>query len=390
MKRLDVWAKIIDFLWLLVGAGFGYYLLPILWRWTNLSHTFINQAWINIIIGALIFLILIKLLEPLEKKLVRRLEKEIRDLPISNILIALLGIVMGLILAWLINIPLIALDIYFISNVLPVVLTILFAFLGYFVLWVKSDEILAFFRNIRISNLRDRVQDKETASDEEEAESEPSPAKSDKESGQESAAWENFKPYKILDTSVIIDGRILDVLKTGIIEGTILVPNFVLKELQYIADSSDASKRVRGRRGLDVLNAIQALDNLPVEFYAGDFEEEEEVDLKLLLLAKEVNGVVVTNDYNLNKVSHFHQIKVLNLNELANAMKTVVIPGDRMQVHIIKKGTERQQGVGYLDDGTMIVVEEGRLHMDEEVEVEVTSAIQTNAGKMIFAKLAED
>ncbi|WP_198434802.1 PIN/TRAM domain-containing protein [Aerococcus tenax] len=390
MKRLDVWAKIIDFLWLLVGAGFGYYLLPILWRWANLFPTLINQAWINIIIGALIFLILIKLLEPLEKKLVRRLEKEIRDLPISNILIALLGIVMGLILAWLINIPLIALDIYFISNVLPVVLTILFAFLGYFVLWVKSDEILAFFRNIRISNLRDRVQDKETASDEEEAESEPSPAKSDKESGQESAAWENFKPYKILDTSVIIDGRILDVLKTGIIEGTILVPNFVLKELQYIADSSDASKRVRGRRGLDVLNAIQALDDLPVEFYAGDFEEEEEVDLKLLLLAKEVNGVVVTNDYNLNKVSHFHQIKVLNLNELANAMKTVVIPGDRMQVHIIKKGTERQQGVGYLDDGTMIVVEEGRLHMDEELEVEVTSAIQTNAGKMIFAKLADD
>ena len=171
---------------------------------------------------------------------------------------------------------------------------------------------------------------------------------------------------------------------------TILVPNFVLKELQYIGVSSDASKRVRGRRGLDVLNAIQALDDLPVEFYAGDFEEEEEVDLKLLLLAKEVNGAVVTNDYNLNKVSHFHQIKVLNLNELANAMKTVVIPGDRMQVHIIKKGTERQQGVGYLDDGTMIVVEEGRLHMDEELEVEVTSAIQTNAGKMIFAKLADE
>ncbi|MDR2833790.1 MAG: PIN domain nuclease, partial [Streptococcaceae bacterium] len=199
-------------------------------------------------------------------------------------------------------------------------------------------------------------------------------------------ADENYRPYKILDTSVIIDGRVYDVAKSGFLEGTILVPNFVLYELQYIADSADSLKRVRGRRGLDILNALQKEDGLKVEMYDGDFDEIHEVDSKLLRLARMIDGVVVTNDYNLNKVAEFQQVPVLNINELANAVKPVVIPGEKMNVTVVKAGTERQQGVAYLDDGTMVVVEDGQHFMNEYLTVVVTSALQTAAGRMIFAK----
>ena len=192
--------------------------------------------------------------------------------------------------------------------------------------------------------------------------------------------------YKILDTSVIIDGRIYDIAKTGFIEGTLLIPNFVLQELQYIADSADSLKRVRGRRGLDILNALQKESDMNVEMYDGDFEDITEVDSKLIKLAKLLDGVVVTNDFNLNKVSEFQNVPVLNINELANAVKPVVIPGETMNVMVVKAGTERNQGVAYLDDGTMIVVEDGQFYMNKAIEVVVTSALQTAAGRMIFAK----
>lgn len=191
---------------------------------------------------------------------------------------------------------------------------------------------------------------------------------------------------KILDTSVIIDGRIADICKSGFIEGTLIIPEFVLEELQHIADSSDLLKRNRGRRGLDILNKIQKELNVPVKIYEQDFEDISEVDSKLVKLAKMLDGKVLTNDYNLNKVAELQGVSVLNINELANAVKPVVLPGEEMSVHVIKDGKESGQGIAYLEDGTMIVVDGGRRYIGEMVDVVVTSVLQTAAGRMIFAK----
>ena len=195
---------------------------------------------------------------------------------------------------------------------------------------------------------------------------------------------------KILDTNVIIDGRIKDVYQTGFLQGPLYVPGFVLDELQHIADSSDSLKRARGRRGLDILNAMQKEFPLIVRSYDHKLENErvpDEVDTRLVKLAKVLGGSIVTNDFNLNKVAALQGVEVLNVNELANALKPVVLPGEEMPVTIIKEGKEQNQGVAYLDDGTMIVVEDGRRHIGENLEVVVTSVLQTVAGKMIFARL---
>lgn len=196
--------------------------------------------------------------------------------------------------------------------------------------------------------------------------------------------------YKILDTSAIIDGRIVDICKTGFMEGVIVVAGFVLEELRHIADSPDLLKRNRGRRGLDVLNKIQKEMEIPVQIYEGDFEEIPEVDSKLVRLAKTINGKIVTNDFNLNKVCELQGISVLNINELANAVKPVVLPGEEMVAQVIKEGKEAGQGIAYLDDGTMVVVEGGRRYIGETIEVLVTSVLQTAAGRMIFAKPRQD
>lgn len=193
--------------------------------------------------------------------------------------------------------------------------------------------------------------------------------------------------YKILDTSVIIDGRIADICKTGFIEGVIVVPKFVLEELQKIADSSDALKRNRGRRGLDILNAMQKESNLKIHIEEQDFEELSEVDAKLVKLAQVIGGTVITNDFNLNKVAELQGVPVLNINLLANTVKPMVLPGEEMQVYISKEGKEAGQGVAYLEDGTMIVVEGARKFLGEQLVVTVTTALQTAAGRMIFAKL---
>ena len=192
--------------------------------------------------------------------------------------------------------------------------------------------------------------------------------------------------HKILDTSVIIDGRIADICKTGFLEGTLVIPEFVLEELQHIADSSDLLKRNRGRRGLDILNKIQKELDVKVLIYEGDYDEISEVDSKLVKLAKALRGKVVTNDFNLNKVCELQGVSVLNINDLANAVKPVVLPGEEIMVQVIKDGKEHGQGVAYLDDGTMIVVEGGREYIGMHLEVLVTSVLQTSAGRMIFAK----
>jgi uncharacterized protein YacL len=195
--------------------------------------------------------------------------------------------------------------------------------------------------------------------------------------------------YKILDTSVIIDGRIADVCDTGFIDGTLVVPQFVLKELQLVADSSDSMKRNRGRRGLDILQKIQKMAGIEVMISDLDYPEVREVDLKLIELAKTLQGKIVTNDFNLNKVAQLRGVDVLNVNELANSVKPVVLPGELMKVFILKEGKEFNQGVAYLDDGTMVVVDNARKMISKTIDIVVTSVLQTTAGKMIFGRYIE-
>ncbi|MBI2826274.1 MAG: PIN/TRAM domain-containing protein [Planctomycetia bacterium] len=196
-----------------------------------------------------------------------------------------------------------------------------------------------------------------------------------------------LKPF-ILDTSVVIDGRIADVVETGIFDSQLIMPRFVLAELQNIADSADRLRRSRGRRGLDVLNKLRGSANVDFQMYDRDLPEfaNQPVDLKLVLLAKHLDGKIVTNDYNLNKVAQVQGVEVINLNDLANALKPVFLPGEHLDVRIVKPGEEAGQGVGYLDDGTMIVVESGREHLNKTVKIAVTSVLQTSAGRMIFGR----
>ncbi|MBQ1275502.1 MAG: TRAM domain-containing protein [Cellulosilyticum sp.] len=192
---------------------------------------------------------------------------------------------------------------------------------------------------------------------------------------------------KILDTSVIIDGRILDIISTGFVDGKVIIPSFVLDELRHIADSSDSLKRNRGRRGLDILNELKNTKMIPVEVMEIDYPDLDEVDSKLLKLAGEIQGRVVTNDFNLNKVAKLQKVQVLNVNDLANAIKQVVLPNEEMTVMVIKEGKEHDQGLAYLNDGTMIVVEGGKKYVGRTVKVNVSTVLQTSAGRMIFAKI---
>ncbi len=194
---------------------------------------------------------------------------------------------------------------------------------------------------------------------------------------------------KIVDTSSIIDGRIADMAETGFLEGPLLIPEFVLRELQMVADSQDGSKRQRGRRGLDVLQRMQSNTRLDVQIVPTDYGHIREVDLKLIEMAKEIGGKILTTDFNLNKVAQLHSVEVLNINDLANALKPVVLPGEKMNIAILKEGKEYNQGVGYLDDGTMVVVDHARRMIGRSVEISVTSVLQTASGKMIFGRLDE-
>jgi len=196
--------------------------------------------------------------------------------------------------------------------------------------------------------------------------------------------------YKVLDTSVIIDGRVSDICKTGFLEGTLAVPHFVLRELQQIADSADSIKRNRGRRGLDILEKVKSSPGVTVQIIEKDYPDVKEVDLKLIELAKELEAKIVTNDFNLNKVSQLRGVDVLNINELANALKPVVLPGETMRVFILKEGKEYNQGVAYLDDGTMVVVDNARRMIGKTIATQVTSVLQTTAGKMIFGRFPDD
>jgi uncharacterized protein YacL len=201
---------------------------------------------------------------------------------------------------------------------------------------------------------------------------------------------ESARTKKLLDTSVIIDGRIADLCETDFIEGVLVVPHFILQELQHISDSSDGLKRARGRRGLDILNVLQKMNNIKVELVEDDFPHVKEVDTKLIELAKQMDAKVLTNDFNLNKVAGIQGVKVLNINDLCNALKPVVLPGETIRVFVLKEGKEAGQGVAYLDDGTMVVVDHAKRWIGKNVDVIVTSVLQTSAGRMIFTRLKEE
>ena len=194
---------------------------------------------------------------------------------------------------------------------------------------------------------------------------------------------------KILDTSVIIDGRICDIAKTGFLEGVLIVPKFVLQELQLIADSSDNMKRSKGRRGLDILNELRKVSGMTVEILDKDYKGTNKVDEKLVVIAKEIGAKIITNDYNLNKIAEIQNIEVLNINDLSNAIKPTFLPGERINVKIVKEGKEKDQGIAYLNDGTMIVVDGARKMINRKIEITITNVLQTDAGKMIFAKYEE-
>ncbi len=209
-----------------------------------------------------------------------------------------------------------------------------------------------------------------------------------KKAGEAQEGVEKSVKVKVLDTSIVIDGRIIDLASTGFIEGPLIVPNFVLREIQLISDSADPIKRNRGRRGLEMLNTLQKRDDLEVRISYIDYTETREVDAKLVRLAKDLDGKLITNDFNLNKVAELQDVEVLNINNLANALKPVVLPGEEMDVQVVKEGKDENQGIGYLDDGTMVVIENGGKLLGKKLKVNVTSVIQTNAGKMIFTKVA--
>lgn len=355
--------RFVSLLMIIAGISLGLSILPLGWQAIGQQdNSWLNNSAINSLLGALIFYLLSLLVADYFLRGMKQLEEKLSEFSLPYILFGAIGAIIGLLLGVIISIPFFNWDVPFVNSVVPVVMMCILGYLGFRLGTTRTDE----WRKVFV------IKQKKT----EETETQVLERKS----------AEHFRKYKILDTSVIIDGRIYDIAKTGFIEGVLLIPNFVLFELQYIADSGDSLKRVRGRRGLDILNALQEEPGITVEMYEGDFEEITEVDSKLLKLAKVLDGVVVTNDFNLNKVASFQNVPVLNINALANAVKPVVIPGETMQVLVVKAGTERQQGVAYLDDGTMVVVEDGQHFMNERIPVVVTSALQTAAGRMIFAK----
>ena len=293
-------------------------------------------------------------------------ETQFNKMPIHDVIAGACGLAIGLIIANLLSYSFAKIPV--VGDYIPVVFSIVLGYLGIHITIKKRKDIAGLFDGIP-KTLKEAVRAR------------------DKDKVAKQAAPAENKHYKLLDTSVIIDGRIADICETGFLEGTLLIPVFVLEELQHIADSADALKRVRGRRGLDILQKIRTESNkLKVEITNVDFDDVNEVDSKLVRLGQQVGGKIITNDFNLNKVAQLRGVEVLNINELSNAVKPVVIPGESMQVTVVKDGKEPGQGVAYLDDGTMIVVENGRRHINNTIDVEVTSALQTAAGRMIFAK----
>lgn len=361
--------KILRGLFTLIGGVLGY----VLGAW-GVSMEFVTKLGLNkiplapvifvifcILFVGLIFYFISPVLNSAIIKSMEYLERSAQKVPVIDIAFAgvgaLIGLVISVLLASLIRIESV------IFTIITVIVTIIITVLCADICVRKKDEIVHVFGNLKKNGGSKDIKSK--------------------------ISVDKGCP-KVLDTSVIIDGRIFDICETGFVESTLVIPTFVLDELRHIADSSDSLKRTKGRRGLDILNKIQKELSIKVEIWEGDFKDIKEVDIKLLKLAQTLNGKVITNDYNLNKVAELQGVPVLNINELANAVKPVLLPGEVMNTVVIKDGKEAGQGVAYLDDGTMIVIEDGKRFIGENITVVVTSVLQTAAGRMIFAKPKED
>ena len=304
------------------------------------------------IVFGLLFFVLSNRLIQFTVDFIKLVEHKLQEVPVTDILFGVSGLIVGLFVSYLVTIPFRQIQIGWLALILTILIYLFFGYLGISVTTKR-------WRELDWSDLLQKV-------------------RKDRHGHEVISS----RP-KILDTSVIIDGRIFDICKTGFVEGPLVIPAFVLEELRHIADSSDALKRNRGRRGLDILNQIQKELDIPVRIYEKDIDDVQEVDSKLLKLGQILKGMVITNDYNLNKVAEFQGVPVLNINELANALKPVVLPGEEMLVQVIKDGKEMGQGIAYLDDGTMIVVDGGK-NTWESIDVLVTSVLQTAAGRMIL------
>lgn len=354
-------------LFTLIGALVGIFLVSVL---SDIEYVKAigSQKFITVIsvIVILLFALIFYIFSPKAFKALEDLlafwERQLQTKSFTEIILGAVGLILGLIIAFLISQPIYKIPIPYVGAVISILLYGMLGYLGLSIGMSNKDTISEKIRDFTSVAAKKSLKSKEVKVD-----------------------YAGIP--KVLDTSVIIDGRILDIVKAGFIEGPLVVPVFVLEELQHIADSADALKRNRGRRGLDTVAEIQELKNVEVIIYKGKIEEIPEVDSKLLKLAIDLNGKIVTNDFNLNKVARVQNLDVLNINELANAVKPLYLPGEEMDILIVREGKEHNQGLAYLDDGTMIVVENGKDLIGEKVNVVVTSALQTSAGKMIFAKL---
>lgn len=357
--------RIIQVLFLLIGATVGLIFLPYVFELIPmLDNPWVNNAIVSTILGVVLFFFLSLLFADSLVRFMKWMEENLLRAPTPDLLFGTVGLIIGLIVAFLIGFALSTIDIPLVATAAPIVFSVVLGYLGFQVGFQKREEMLVMLTPARLSSANKKI-----------------------EAEQDLAALPVEKvAYKLLDTSVIIDGRIADISATGFMEGTFVVPQFVLSELQHIADSSDTLKRTRGRRGLDILKRLQSEREGAIMITEESFDEVSEVDLKLMRAAKKMGGQVVTNDFNLNKVCELHNVPVLNINDLANAVKPVVIPGEDMHVVVIKDGKEQNQGVAYLDDGTMIVIEDGKKFIGDAIDVTVTSVLQTSAGRMIFAK----
>jgi len=355
--------KIVRVIFALAGVGVGSGLVKLFYPFVQVFHIKIGYLFLPIFygivfvfFGVLFFFIAPVIMDALIK-MIRHIEKKLQEIPMTDILFGSIGLIIGLIIAYLIITPFIRIiPLDWLATLIAVAVYLLLGYLGINLAMKRWNE-LPYINTFRRNTIKEKIITNGIL----------------------------IKP-KILDTSVIIDGRIFDICKTGFIEGPLLIPTFILQELRHIADSSDTLKRNRGRRGLDVLNRIQKELDISVSINEINYSDINEVDNKLLRLGQQLGGKIVTNDYNLNKVAEFQGVEVLNINELANAVKPVVLPGEEMFVQIVKDGKEMGQGVAYLEDGTMIVVEGGKKFVGETIDVLVTSVLQTVAGRMIFAK----
>lgn len=340
-----IWEKLFSFMTFTLCALFGYSLAQ-----ARFGHPYLG---ISAAVGALFGLAIAPLLLRMLKAIISAIDGHLQRIPLLDTVLGAVGLIVGLVIAALIS-PAIRM-LPFVGKYLVLFFYLGAGYLGVSVALRKKDDLASTMTK--------------------------------KQDGTNRPGRNLPKGYyKILDTSVIIDGRIADLCQTGFLEGVLVIPAFVLDELRKIADSPDLLKRNRGRRGLDILNKIQRDLPIPVQVLERDFQEQLDVDNKLVKLAKLLDGKVLTNDFNLNKVAEIHGVAVLNINELANAIKSMVLPGEELTVQVIKDGKEPGQGVAYLEDGTMIVVDGGRRFMGERIDVQVTSVLQTAAGRMIFAK----